>query len=284
MPKIDLVQGSSEWKEARRKLVTATDAANIMGIGFKTPYQTWLAKLSGEEEPENHYMIRGSQLEPEARDVVEKELRIVLWPEFHISPKFQWMAASLDGLSSDGTLVEIKCPGERTHNIALSGKIPEYYLPQLQHQMEVVGVDRMIYFSYFPDYHTPFKIIEVKKGDNSEMIMKEEEFYKCLKEIVPPEFNRKDYVDLSLDEEFQSLASRYLDIEKILNGYEQEKEQLRSTLCSYAKRHNVKGKGISISRTMRKGFVEYGKIPELNCIDVEKYRKAPIESYKISVK
>lgn len=283
MPKLDLVQGSTEWKEARRKLVTATDASSIMGVGFKTPYQTWLQKISGEDEPDNERMKRGRELEPQAREIAEKKLGVVLWPEFHINPRFDWMAASLDGISKSGVLVEIKCPNFKVHEMALEGQVPDYYMPQLQHQMEVVGVDRMFYFSYMPDHPKDWHMIEVKKGNNEEMIEKEMAFYECLQNCIPPEFTEEDCIDLSFENEFVKLAESYVIVEREMKYYEQEKEEIRKKLCSYAKNHGVKGGGIKIARGYRKGNVDYSSIPELNSVDLEKYRKKPLEIYRISI-
>ena len=60
--------------------------------------------------------------------------------------------ASVDALSIDGKiLVEIKCPGQYDHEKALDGIIPKKYIPQLYHQMIVLELKTMKYFSYSED-------------------------------------------------------------------------------------------------------------------------------------
>ena len=57
------------------------------------------------------------------------------------------MRASLDGISMDQEILEIKCPYkpnrlDSDHQKTKEGKIPEKYWPQLQHQLEVFGASK----------------------------------------------------------------------------------------------------------------------------------------------
>jgi len=67
-----------------------------------------------------------------------------------VHQEFEWMRASLDGLSFDGsTLVEIKCPlSLRDRAAAQEGRIPSQYYAQLQHQLEVSGAQQAHYWSF----------------------------------------------------------------------------------------------------------------------------------------
>ena len=43
------------------------------------------------------------------------------------------------------------------------------------------------------------------------------------------------------------------------------------------------GSGVELIRTSRKGAVNYGAIPELEGVDLEQYRKDPVDVVKISI-
>lgn len=143
---VTLDQRSQEWFDWRngrdlldgKPRITATAASVIMGKNpFKTPYRLWM-QLTGRAEPdaENWAMRRGTRMEPEALACYTKETGNVMQPVCIEHPDFPWAAASLDGLSVFGDLLlEIKCPGQSTHDLALSGIVPDYYYHQIQWQL-----------------------------------------------------------------------------------------------------------------------------------------------------
>ena len=70
-------------------------------------------------------------------------------PKVGVHPKYEFMRASFDGCSSDGKkIVEIKVPGEKTHDDAKAGIVPPHYMIQIQHQLLVSGADSCDFFSY----------------------------------------------------------------------------------------------------------------------------------------
>ena len=62
---------------------------------------------------------------------------------------------------------------------------------------------------------------------------------------------------------------------------EKEEEEVRKQLIFLSGESNTKGAGISLCQIQRKGNVDYSKIPELRGVDVEKYRKPAINSWRI---
>lgn len=62
---------------------------------------------------------------------------------------YPWLRASLDGWNAERKIpLEIKCPGRKDHFVALGGRIPDKYLPQIQHILMVTGARELHYFSY----------------------------------------------------------------------------------------------------------------------------------------
>jgi putative phage-type endonuclease len=145
---LDMKQGSAEWHALRKTKVTATDAAVIMGVSpwksVKSLLQDKLYSIS--ENIITPKMQRGIDLEPIARDLFNIQTGFLLIPGVVVNG---WAMASLDGISQDHQIIlEIKCPGDKDHALALHGQIPEYYYPQLQHQMSVCNLQSMYYFSF----------------------------------------------------------------------------------------------------------------------------------------
>ena len=63
------------------------------------------------------------------------------------------------GLSADGRrVVEIKCPGEKDHQLADSGSVPEKYYAQLQHILAVTGLAEIHYWSFRSDHTVLLKV------------------------------------------------------------------------------------------------------------------------------
>jgi putative phage-type endonuclease len=97
-----------------------------------------------------------------------------------------WMKASLDGISADGSLVlEIKCPGHADHAVALSGRVPDKYLPQLQHLLAVTGALRCDYWSFDGSRGV---LIEVwpDPGYFELLFRREAAFWKCVTDGTRP--------------------------------------------------------------------------------------------------
>ena len=277
----ELIQGTPEWHALRAKSIGASDAAAIMGVSkWTTPYQLWEQKLGLREVEINSAMKRGTDMEDEARKEFEHLHNVAVFPDVVLSEEYPWAMASLDGISMDrSVIVEIKCVNRFDHQIALEGKVPEHYYPQCQHQMWVTGTFLMYYFSYDP--MNPATVI-VPRDDVyiSDMIEKEKEFYRCIMEFDPPTFTDRDYVEHD-DKEWSMLAFELKHTLANIKVFEQREKDLRNQLIQLSEGKNSIGCGIRLTRFIRKGNVEYAKIPALQGVDLEQYRKPPIESWRI---
>ena len=114
MPKIErLQQNTLDCQRWRQQGLGASDAPVIMGeAAFKTPRMLWLIKTGRmQEDAPGPAARRGRELEHRAREAYEQEVGIQMEPLCLVHDELEWMRASLDGLSFDGTIVlEIKCP------------------------------------------------------------------------------------------------------------------------------------------------------------------------------
>ncbi len=282
MPKINIEQGTHEWLALRRHCVTATDIATLMGVGFDTPYQRWMKKVSEFEEPVNDDMQRGKDLEPMVRSLAEERFQTTFVPETHIHPEKPWALASLDGLSPNGLLIEIKCPRFKGHSLAVMGIIPEYYFPQVQWQMYVVGVRSMQFLSYFEG---DLVAVEVHRDDLylQDVIKKAEDFHDCIMNLRAPELTDKDVKEIVMDEGFEAAAQEWIGAKAHLDQWEMMEKEARAKLQSYAQKGSVKGYGVKVMKLIRSGNVDYSAIPELKNVDLSAYRKKPSEYFRISL-
>lgn len=279
----NLIPNTPEWEAMRKEKIGASDAPIIMGISpYDTPYSLWQKKLDLLPQTQmSKPMERGHTLEPLAREQISQQIGVALDPQVRFHSSIPWMMATLDGLSPDEkTLVEIKCPGETDHGMALSGKIPEKYVPQLQHQLEVCELEKGYYFSYDGKAGV---MIEFYRDDKyiKKLITVEKEFYICMQDLTPPELTDRDYVEIENPQWFE-LATRWKQVSSQLEILEREQKKLRENLISLSGNQSSKGGGVKVARFLRKGLVDYGKIPQLVGIDLEKYRKKPVECWKIS--
>jgi putative phage-type endonuclease len=185
----ELTQGTTAWHAWRRGGVGASDAPAIMGVSPWMDLDTlWLEKTGRRPgAPSSLAMLRGQQLEPVARGLYVRTTRVPVAPvclEHHLH---RWMRGSLDGLSADGRLVvEIKCPGARDHAVARAGRVPEKYVPQIQHLLAVSGAEVCHYWSFRDDAGA---LVEVAPDGRyiGELIARERDFWRHVQEGRRPE-------------------------------------------------------------------------------------------------
>lgn len=278
----ELIQNTPEWLEFRRKKIGASDAPIILEVSpWKTPYQLWLEKTSGVLPATSARQKRGVELEELARQTFEKKTGMIMFPKVILHPTFDWMMASLDGIDIDGqSIVEIKCPGQTDHDTAKAGKIPEKYIPQLQHQLAVTGLKLAYYFSFDGSEGV---IVEVERDNDyiERMIDLEKAFWECVESCSPPPLKDRDFVNRQ-DGDWIEASQKWLEAQKRLGELENEEKSLRELLIRMAGSQSCKGGGVRLTRSMRKGVVQYAQIPELQDIDLEKYRKGPSEIWRLS--
>ena len=277
-----LIQNTPEWKAMRKENIGASDAPIIMGVSpYETAYGLWQRKLDlVPDRFQTKAMERGHDLEEKARLELEKMTGLLFRPQVKFHPNKYWMMASLDAIDvTETSIAEIKCPGPQDHNLALQGKIPDKYFPQLQHQLEVCQLEMGYYFSFDGEAGILIKIYRDDKYIK-EMLEKEKEFYQCLQELTPPIMTNRDYV-LKDDCQWKSDAFQWKSVTQKITELEKEEKRLRESLISQCQNQSSMGAGIKIMKATRKGNVDYSNIPELSVMNLDNYRKPSSEYWKI---
>lgn len=167
-------QRTPEWYEIRRELVTASDAAAILGIppfaSFKgDPRQETMTKKLKNAPLRSMAAVHGVKYEQEACDMAMRVLgETALEFGLLVHDEIPWLAASPDGVTTRGFAIEIKCPTKRRIE---PGHIPHHYYPQVQVQMEVCDLPATYFIQYKPGFLTrdgnPFLDITVVERDRA---------------------------------------------------------------------------------------------------------------------
>ncbi len=154
----DASQRSEEWYTARLGKVTASKMIDVLAASSSQTRKNYMLQLIAERisgmSAEDFYvskeMQRGIDLEDTARTMFFLESNIdVKEAGFFTDIDIPWLGASPDGLTSDGGLIEIKCPKTSTHiSYHLEGRCPPRYYAQVQCQLSVTGLAHAYFVSY----------------------------------------------------------------------------------------------------------------------------------------
>jgi putative phage-type endonuclease len=127
-----------------------------------------LAKTPKPPPPDRHYRSaasRGSALEPYARDLYNAHVGAALHPQCLQAIDRPWQRASLDGFcATSRRALEIKCGDKVYAHVETTGKVPRYYIGQLQHILAVSGFDAIDFWVWLPG-KTPL-LLTVPRDDD----------------------------------------------------------------------------------------------------------------------
>jgi putative phage-type endonuclease len=228
-------QGSPEWLAYRSQGIGCSDTPAIMGVSpWRSPLELWRIKVGlAVEEEQNDAMRRGVELEPVARTLYEATTGQIVEPALVVHREYEWLRASLDGITIDGELpIEIKCPGRSAHHDALEGHVPDYYWPQVQHILFVVGVARLDYVS-FDGTNIVIVPVEQDTAYQSELFKAEREFWRCVVNRTPPaERVYEGHVEVTAQAALE-VVDEYLAYSAALETAKQKQERARAGLFGF---------------------------------------------------
>ena len=206
-------QRTKEWFEARRTRITASNVATLLlrdEVTCKNYVETYgLSEIfSYDCKSCNPYSNKqqfiidkirqtftgspatfwGQKYEPIATQIYERKFdRKVIEFGLLTHDTLPWLAASPDGISEDGVMLEIKCPYRRK----ISGIPPIYYYQQVQIQLEVADLDKCDFLEIeFQEIASMDEFLDDTLQDNQVE-------YKGLFlqiESVPDEFQSRKYI------------------------------------------------------------------------------------------
>ena len=133
-------QKSEEWYAMRLTMLSASDWGTILGDNpYSKQDQVLLKKCGQDNFMTNAAMQWGNKYEDVAIAIYEHRNNVKVYDFGCIRhPSLSFLGASPDGISTDGVMLEIKCPTSRQ----ITGIPPKYYWCQVQGQLEVCELDR----------------------------------------------------------------------------------------------------------------------------------------------
>ena len=107
-----------------------------------------------------------------------------------------------------------------------------------------------------------------------------------LDELEEPPHAEKDVVDLNQDAEMLGLVFEHFQCTGKIKALESVEKGMRALIIQRAELlgggQSCRCGGVSISKVVRKGAIDYSKVPQLVGLDLSEFRKNNIESWRIS--
>jgi putative phage-type endonuclease len=187
---IELEQGTNEWLAWRHNGIGSSEASTIMG---ENRFESAVMLLKQKRGPvildsvQNEAMAIGTKLEPEARRLYIASIGKDVRPVCVQSTRYEWLRASLDGLSTNhDTVVEIKCGAAVYRRVSRSRSVPDYYYGQVQHILAVTGLESLDFWCYWPD--SPVLLVPVERDETyiERLLSKELEFWNRVSQATMP--------------------------------------------------------------------------------------------------
>lgn len=271
-------QRSPEWYSYRKNKIGASEVSAILGTSpWMSAYELWLLKTGrAKDKPTSYAMQAGIDAEltikslfeqsyPHMKDLTSPTLEYKLWPT---------LIASLDGFNEkERIVVEFKKPSALIHKGALAGKIPDYYIAQIQTQM-LVSESKLGFFCTYDGGHS-LGVCQVS-ADNvfqAKILEACQKFWLCVEGDIPPPkpegWPEPLFETDILKDLFAKYSAKTEQLELLEDEIEAIKDQIKKRI---PQKGNHFGYGYNVSWVERKGSVKYDNIPLLKGLDLEPYR------------
>ena len=276
----------TEWEKFRAQGIGSSDVAAILGLSpWMTKLQLWLYKTGAEKQPDisNQFQVRrGVENEGKARAQIELMAGEAYAPALRVHKKYAFMRVSLDGQTEcEKRICEIKVPGKETFARAEKGEVPDYYMAQIQYQLMVSEAEKCLFFCFHPESGKHAQVwVEPDPAWFAKLRDAVIEFWDLVQSKVPPEASDKDYVRIP---DPLGISTRYVEMKQKLREMDAELEAMEVLIKELATHPASIVGSLRVTRYGRRGTIDYKKVPELQGVDLEPYRKAPTTQTRITV-
>lgn len=289
---IEHEQRSPGWFEARKGRVTGSAVGGILGL---SPYMTRAdvmrnmvrASLGAESEfTGNIATEHGTFNEDGALLEWQMETGLQSKPAYFITHE-DWLGASPDGWTSDGGLIEIKCPFGKRNDADPVFKTPEeqpHYLAQMHVQMFVARAPHCHFYQWAPN-GTRLDIIH-RDDDwlNANLPILRQFHAEYLDELEnnPGEYLAPKRVEIDTPEAAKMIAE-WDELNDQLDRAAERKKDLLADMVTLAGGKNALISGRKLTLTKRDGAISYAKAIKalMPKADLEPYRGKPSEFWGI---
>lgn len=301
---VELEQGSPKWLEERKRHIGASDVAVILGISpWRTPYELYMDKITPmdyEKVPHTDKKFifeKGHRLEAYARKLYETKCGFEIPPAVVKHADVPWCMVSLDGLNTnEKRLVEIKYMGRKNWR-ALKEKdeFPDYYYSQCQMQMFATGIQEMHLVAVtdeiakYEKKKNPYfsglagTVVTFDKEYAKSMVSKCYDFWAGVLNREPPPLTDKDTVVVK-DDDLIARLKHFRGLKQQIKALNEELKPLEEAIKASMTAPIMTHDEITVSYVPKKGSVDYSKIPHLEDVDLEPYRRKGTMVFRVSSK
>lgn len=286
---VNLVQGSPEWLAFRRNGVGSSDVAAIIGASgaYASRNQVLAEKLGRTREVtdfQKRIYEQGHEWELVVREAVVQHFGRELAPAVVQSTEHPEFFASLDGFDADrGTILEVKST-VRSELIAdlESGKVFAPWNCQVQWSMMITGATQAVLAVV--DSNTGALLLHTVNADTNMQAL----LHGCAWDFVLEMQKCKAGQEVAANDptvaEIARLKQVAKEAEARLEELNNQIKTLAQGLLDSSGATRLEAAGVSIAWQERAGAVNYKAIPELQGVDLEKYRGKPSRFVKVTVK
>lgn len=238
----------------RRNYLGGSEAAAAVGrCPFFTPLELFKSK-KGELPPieETIPMMVGTALEPVVIELLERQEGITVRDRQLVvyDQNNPWRRATLDGISSDGGVVQAKASGAWQAWGKGLDEVPEYIIHQTQHEM---SCEPALRFAYVPVIiaQREFRVYRVERDEEHIGLLLEHEtkFWDLLQnDIEPPASNHEDLrilypcsrdIEIVASLEIETDAYELARTKRLIKELEKQEEALAFRLKDFMKESAV---------------------------------------------
>lgn len=271
-------QLSPEWFAARTGRVTGSRVGAILG---HNPYQSrddvlriMVREALGAESEftGNHFTRHGQAHEQDAVAALEMEHGVLVTPApLVVHADFSFLAASPDGYTSDGGLIEAKCP----QSIKALEEVP-HYLDQMQLQMACTGRA----FCWFVQWTESGHQIEKVEADPHwldthlpTLIQFMDDFSAIINDPEKAAPYLEDATQQRLDDEWMLDAIELSTVSAKIKELQQAEKVLKESLIQRANGRKCTGGGVTVYPTTRNSVDYKRALADAGVQDLEPYQK-----------
>lgn len=259
-----LIQGSEEWHDLRAKYQrTASRTPVVLGLSPFSNAEKLAQEIKFGIKPYySKAMQDGNNLEDYAREMTNGFFDDVFIPTVGVRGEY---LASLDGINfAEDTIIEIKV-SEKTYEEVKAGKIPNYYLAQIQHQMMVFNKVEKAYLVAYSPSNDDIAVSEpiIFDGDFEIQIKKSwAEFEAYLKDYEMPQANNLE------DSTAINLAMELFEINEQKKQLEAKEKAIKEQLTSFVSADKTTIGNLTISKQKGAKKIDYVKLINDKNVDI----------------
>jgi putative phage-type endonuclease len=259
-----MIQGSNEWLDFRKDKIGGSDIPSILNVeGCYQSRSALLREKLGEKKEISEY----TQAIFDKGHEFEHLMRGDFVPEVCVSKENDRFIASLDGRKGD-LMLEVKNTNRMDYlDLARRGFVPPIYNAQIQWCLFVTELKECklivgnIHEQHEVSVFRDDEFINVAKIEATKFL-KEMDASKTSQHTLLPAWRR-----------ILELKKMEIEMKKQLEEVSDEIKKLGEGIIIEFNATQLSGDGLRVEYITRKGSVDYGAIPELIGVDLDKYRK-----------